>query len=181
MEKNWNSKPLLWGDGVPTPAEDTALPSAPPPSPSPRTPPPIALLSPSSSFAVPSFTSASESALCFPSCTFQERKTARKCKTNHVNAARNLINEAWENVSHNTCLHKSSRRGLTNARCCWRTEQRRHTHVIPLGLGRHCLFDGCQQSAHLVWQTALWRYREWTRRRRRSVLPPYEGKDGKSI
>lgn len=114
----------------------------------------------------------------FPAVHYRRRKTARKCKTNHINAARNLINEAWENVSHNTCLHKSSTRRLTKARCCWRTEQRGHTHVIPLGLGRHCLFDGCQQSAHLVWQTVLWHYRG---RRRRSVLPLYEGKDGKSI
>lgn len=65
----------------------------------------------------------------------QKGKTARKCKTNRINAARNLINEAWEILSHNTCLHKSSTRGLTKARCCWRTEQRGHTHVIPFGFG----------------------------------------------
>lgn len=41
------------------------------------------------------------------------------------------------------------------------SEQRGHTHVIPLGLGRHRLFHGCQQSAHSVWLTVLWHHREW--------------------
>lgn len=100
-------------------------------------PPPITFLrSPrQASSSLSSSFSACESALCLPSCMLQKRKTARKCKTNRINAARNLINEAWENLSHNTCLHKSSTRGLTKARCCWRTEQRGHTHVIPFGFG----------------------------------------------
>lgn len=157
MKNNWYSKPKLWGGGGPTPVDDMACPK---PSQPPTPLLSFAALTKRLSFAVPSSTSASELALCLPSCTLQERKTAGKCKTNHINAGHNLINEAWENLSHNTCLHKSSTRELTNARCCWRTEQRGHTHVIPLGLGRHCLFDGCQQSAHLVWQTVLWHYRE---------------------
>lgn len=51
-------------------------------------------------------------------------------------------------MAQHTCLNKVARQTDYCQMPQDVSEQRGHTHAIPLGLGRHCLFDGCQQSAH---------------------------------
>lgn len=93
------------------------------------------------------------------------KKRKKKSKTNHSDALLNLINEAWETWSHNTLVSIKEHKGTDYCQMLLDvSEQRGHTHVIPLGLGRHCLFDGCQQSSHSVWLTVLWHHREWRKR-----------------
>lgn len=77
-------------------------------------------------------------ALYPPSCTFPpqwKKRKGKKCKTNHSDALHNLINEAWENLSHNTCLHKIAQGDWLlpdAAGCLW--TKRTHT-CNPFGFG----------------------------------------------
>lgn len=101
-----------------------------------------------------------------PKVKYKEKK---KSKTNHSDASLNLINEAWETWSHNTLVSIKEHKGTDYCQMPLDvSEQRGHTHVILLGLGRHCLFNGCQQSSHSLWLTVLWHHRE--RRKRYSFF-----------
>lgn len=72
----------------------------------------------------------------FPAVHFPPNKEKKKrSKTNHNDAVHNLINEAWENLSHNTCLHKVAQGDwlLPDAvGCLW--TKRTHT-CNPFGFG----------------------------------------------
>lgn len=53
--------------------------------------------------SLPSAVSVSEWSCIFPAV---HETRGKKSKTNHSDALHNVINEAWENLSHNTCLHE---------------------------------------------------------------------------
>lgn len=97
-----------------------------------------ALLTNHMSFSLPFTVSASEWPCIFPAVRFphnEKKEKEKKCKTNHSDALHNLINEAWENLSHNTCLHKIAQGDWLlpdAAGCLW--TKRTHT-CNPFGFG----------------------------------------------